>query len=67
MKETYCLFLPADLDIVQQFIHQMFKTGAHFDRDYKVTPEGNFVRVSTETQDQFNVIRRNLASVLTND
>lgn len=67
MKETYCLFLPADLAIVETFIQQMFKAGACFDRDYKVTPEGNFVRVSTEAQDQFNVIRRNIASVLTND
>ena len=64
MKETYCLFLPADLAIVETFIQQMFKAGACFDRDYKTEPSGNLVRVSTESKEQFNVIRRTIASVL---
>jgi len=67
MKETYCLFLPADVAIIEEFIQQMFKAGVCFDRDYKATQEGNLVRVSTESQNQFNTIRRNIAQVLTKD
>jgi hypothetical protein len=71
MKETYCLFLPADVAIIEEFIQQMFKAGACFDRDYKVTPDCivtpnvNLVKVSTESQQQFNTIRRTIAQVLT--
>jgi hypothetical protein len=64
MKGTYCLFLPADLAVVEQFVQQMFKAGACFDRDYRAEQEGNLVRVSTESQEQFNVIRRTIAKIL---
>lgn len=64
MKETYCLFLPADIEIVEKFVLLMFKAGACYDKDFTIIPSTNLVRVSTESQDQFNIIRRNIAQVL---
>jgi len=67
MKETYCLFLPADVAVVEEFVLLMSKAGVCFDRDYTIIPSTNIVKVATESQEQFNIIRRNIAQVLTKD
>jgi hypothetical protein len=70
MKESFCFFLPANVEAVEGFITLMSLAGSYFDKDYTVTPiiaQESFVKIEVASHEQYNIARVAASQVIMKD